>query len=98
MDVQKDPEGNETRYLLEYADVKAKRILEIGCGDGRLTWRYAGAARQVAGIDLDWNELRVASIERPSDMESQVTFTRADSIRLPFRDRCFDLAIFAWSF
>jgi ubiquinone/menaquinone biosynthesis C-methylase UbiE len=98
MDVQKDPEQNEARYLLEYAEVKGKRILEVGCGDGRLTWRYAEAARQVAGIDLDQDGLRVAKIERPSDLEARVTFIRANSIRLPFRSRCFDLAIFAWSF
>jgi ubiquinone/menaquinone biosynthesis C-methylase UbiE len=98
MDVQKDPEGNETKYLLKYADVTARRILEIGCGDGRLTWRYAATARRVAGIDLDRDALRVARIERPADLPDRVTFTEADSVRLPFRDRCFDLAIFAWSF
>jgi ubiquinone/menaquinone biosynthesis C-methylase UbiE len=98
MDVQKDPERNETKNLLEYADVRAKRILEVGCGDGRLTWRYAATAQQVAGIDLDRDSLRVARIERPSDMESRITFAEANSVHLPFRDKCFDLAIFAWSF
>ncbi len=98
MDVQRDPERNEPKYLLEYGDVRTKRILEVGCGEGRLTWHYAGMARQVAGIDLDLDAMRVARIERPSDMESRVTFAQADSIHLPFRDRCFDLAIFAWSF
>ncbi len=98
MDVQKDPERNEAKHLLEYADVNAKRILEIGCGDGRLTWRYAADAKQIAGIDLERDELRVARIERPSDLAHRVGLAQADSIHLPFRAASFDLAIFAWSF
>ncbi len=98
MDVQKDPEGIESRYVFEYADIEAKRVLEVGCGDGRLTWRYAKAAKRVAGIDLEQDDLRVARIERPTDLETRVTFARADSTHLPFRADSFDLAIFAWSF
>jgi ubiquinone/menaquinone biosynthesis C-methylase UbiE len=98
MTVQKDPEGNEARYLRKYADLAGKRVLEIGCGDGRLTWRYALAARRVTGIDLDRDELRIASIERASDLEKTVSLAQADSIHLPFRDQAFDLTILAWTF
>jgi len=98
MTVQKDPERNEVSYLHRYADLNGKRVLEIGCGDGRLTWRYANAARFVAGIDLNRDELRIASIERGSDLEKTVALAQADSVRLPFRDNAFDLAILAWSF
>ncbi len=98
MDVQKDPEGNETEYLLKCVNVQARRILEIGCGDGRLTWRYASTVKQIVGIDLERDELRVAKIERPFDLERRVSFALADSIHLPFRPGSFDLAIFAWSF
>ena len=98
MGLQKDFAGNETRQLHEFADFAGRRVLEVGCGDGRLTWRYAGSARAVCGIDLDADELRVARIERPSDLESTVTLARSDALHLPFRSRSFDLAIFAWSF
>ncbi len=98
MEVDKDPERNETRYLHEYADMRGKRILEIGSGDGRLTWRYAEGARFVAGIDVERDELRVAVIERASDLASRVQFVQADSIHLPFSASSFDLAIFAWAF
>jgi ubiquinone/menaquinone biosynthesis C-methylase UbiE len=98
MDVQKDPEGNETKFLHAYAEPAGKLILEIGAGEGRLTWRHAASARRVTGIDLDRDGLRVATIERPSDMENAVAFVQADAGHLPFASEAFDMAILAWSF
>jgi ubiquinone/menaquinone biosynthesis C-methylase UbiE len=98
MTIFKDPEGNETKYLRRFADLRGKSVLEVGCGDGRLTWRYAREADWLAAIDLEWDDLRVAVIERPSDLETRTAFLQADSIRLPFVAENFDLAIFAWSF
>ena len=98
MTVQMDPEKTESKFLQRYADFSGKRVLEIGCGDGRLTWQYAKAAGRVTGIDLHEDDLRVATIDRPSDLEQQVLFARADSIHLPFHKESFDIAILAWSF
>jgi len=98
MTFQKDAERNEVLYLHKYADFDRKRVLEVGCGDGRLTWRYARDARHVTGIDLEQDDLRVASIERAADLETTVALARADTIHLPFRDHAFDMAILAWSF
>ncbi len=98
MDVSKDPERAEVRHLLNQVDVKSRRVLEVGCGDGRLTWLYAPGTSRIAGIDLDREALKVARIERPSDMEARAIFAAADATRLPFPSASFDLAIFAWSF
>ncbi len=101
MTTQTDPEGTETKHLLRYANLaqtSSKRVLEVGCGDGRLTWRYAHAAKQVLGIDLHEDDLRVALIDRPADLADRVHFARADTLHLPIADRSCDLAIFAWSF
>jgi 2-polyprenyl-3-methyl-5-hydroxy-6-metoxy-1,4-benzoquinol methylase len=51
MAIRLDPENNETRALFDLADFAGQRVLEIGCGDGRLTWRYAGRAAPVTAID-----------------------------------------------
>ncbi len=95
MTLQKDPERTETKYLHKFADFNGKRVLEIGCGDGRLTWRYANSAKFTAGIDLNAEELRVATIDRPADLA--VSFVRANSIHIPFSKEKFDIAILAWS-
>jgi ubiquinone/menaquinone biosynthesis C-methylase UbiE len=95
---QKDPEQNETKYLHKFVDFADKRVLEIGCGEGRLTWRYARSTAHVTGIDSDRDSLRVATIDRPSDLAKKVHFANAQAEHLPFPKETFDLAIFAWSF
>ena len=97
MTLQKDPERTEIKYLHKFADFAGKRVLEIGCGEGRLTWQYAKPARFTAGIDLDADRLRVGIIERPSDLEEKTIIARADSIHLPFPEKTFEIAILAWS-
>lgn len=97
MTIQKDSERNETKYLHRFADFAGKRVLEIGCGEGRLTWQYANETRSTVGIDLDADGLRVATIDRPSDLENKVYFSRAMSEQLPFSKETFDIAILAWS-
>jgi ubiquinone/menaquinone biosynthesis C-methylase UbiE len=97
MTLQKDSEGSEKKHLHKLADFTNKRVLEIGCGEGRLTWRYAETAKNVVGIDPDRNSLRVASYDRRSDLERTVHFANARAEHLPFRKETFDIALLAWS-
>jgi ubiquinone/menaquinone biosynthesis C-methylase UbiE len=98
MTVQIDPERTEIKHLKRLVDFTGKHVLEVGCGDGRLTWRYAGSAGLVTGIDLHPDDLRIAVVDRPSDLEDKVFFARTDSVNLPFVKESFDIAVFAWSF
>ena len=98
MTLQKDPEGTETRFVNQYAVFTGRHVLEIGCGDGRLTWRYAGSADRVTALDLDADALQKASRERPADLDKIVSFLQASSLNLPFPHQKFDIAILAWSF
>jgi ubiquinone/menaquinone biosynthesis C-methylase UbiE len=98
MTTQKDPEANELKFLNKHADFRGKRVLEIGCGDGRLTWKYAGSASQVAGIDVERDELRIAAIDRPSDLVQSSVLALADAVKLPFATDLFDFVLFSWSF
>lgn len=93
----KDPEGNETRHLHRFADLAGKRVLEIGCGEGRLTWRYASASLSTIGLDPDQNALRIALADRPYTLAKKVCFSNARSEQLPFSSETFDTVLLAWS-
>ncbi len=97
MSLDRDPEGVEVRTLREFADFAGARVLEIGCGEGRLTWRYADVAGWVAAIDPDPKRLGVAVRDCAPALRSRVQFALAKSEALPFQRETFDLAVLAWS-
>jgi ubiquinone/menaquinone biosynthesis C-methylase UbiE len=97
MSLQRDPERNEIRHLRKLIDLAGRRVLEIGCGEGRLTWQYAARTRSTVAVDVDHDSLRVAKLDRPYDLEGKVHLAGADSHHLPFSKEKFDIAILAWS-
>jgi ubiquinone/menaquinone biosynthesis C-methylase UbiE len=97
MSFQKDPERREKKLLHKFAGFAGKRVLEVGCGEGRLTWQYAASTKLVVGIDPDRNALRVASYDRPSDLANMVGFANAQAEALPFHKETFDIAVLSWS-
>ena len=97
MSLQKDSDRTEIKHLNQFVELKDKHILEIGCGEGRLTWQYAKTARSVVAIDLDYDSLRVAKVDIPSNLEDRIHLACANSEYLPFSKEKFDIAILAWS-
>ncbi len=95
MAIQRDPEGIETRTIHEFASFANTRVLEIGCGDGRLTWRYAASTRQVVGIDPNIERVTTAVGNRSAAMPA--SFLQGKGEALPFPDETFDTVILAWS-
>lgn len=88
-----DPQrGWGLRVLERLAPARGERILDIGCGTGRLTSEIAGGtlACDVVGTDRSGAMLQ----EARSHFGSIAAFVQADGTRLPFRDRCFD-AVFS---
>jgi ubiquinone/menaquinone biosynthesis C-methylase UbiE len=49
------------------------------------------------GVDADRDALRVASIDRPSDLAKKVSLVNSEAQKLPFRKETFDIAVLAWS-
>jgi ubiquinone/menaquinone biosynthesis C-methylase UbiE len=97
MTLQRDPERNEIKALQRAAEFEHTRVLEVGCGEGRLTWRYAAKASQVVAIDNDLDGLRIARIDRPQALAKSVHLAGASARNLPFPREKFDLAVFSWS-
>jgi 2-polyprenyl-3-methyl-5-hydroxy-6-metoxy-1,4-benzoquinol methylase len=99
MAVIKDPEGNETSTLHALVDFKNHHVLEVGCGDGRLTWRYAGDAASVTAIDPDGKAVEAARAGAPEELKGRVRFLEStlEDFARSSSDQRFDVAIFSWS-
>jgi SAM-dependent methyltransferase len=99
MTVRIDPEQNETRALFSFVDLDGRRVLEIGCGDGRLTWRYADRAAQVTAIEPFAPALARARENLPPGLVSHVTLCPIafDEFAAATASSTFDAAIFSWS-
>jgi ubiquinone/menaquinone biosynthesis C-methylase UbiE len=97
VNVRRDPEEVETRYLHRLARPTGARVIEIGCGEGRLMWRYAAVTACVSGVDTSAIRLADARRARPESLANQVHLILATAEALPFADQTFDLAILAWS-
>ena len=95
--MERDPEEVETRNLHEYADLSGRRVLEIGCGEGRLIWRYAASAGQVVGLDPDAVRLGGAVRDCPPALQRRVRLVRGDAAALPFAAARFERVILGWS-
>ena len=99
MSLRFDPEGHETEALFALLpEWERARVLEIGCGDGRLTLRYARRAAHVVAIDPDEDDIRTARGQLPPDLTGRVDY-RAETLE-GFRsrpDERFDIALLSWS-
>lgn len=92
-----DPDGAELAALAQVVDFSGLRVLEPGCGDGRLTWRYAGATAEVLGIDPDEEAIAAARASTPLSLRERVRFEVASPVERDEPRRHFDLAFFSWS-
>jgi 16S rRNA A1518/A1519 N6-dimethyltransferase RsmA/KsgA/DIM1 with predicted DNA glycosylase/AP lyase activity len=93
MAVRIDPEHNE-RFALQMIRVRftGARVLEIGCGDGRLTRAIALEARSVVAIDTD--AAAVADLRRTAPANVEAVTSGFES----FEPRgAFDAVVFSWS-
>ena len=96
MPVRIDPEDAETKALLDFAgDFAGRLVLEIGCGDGRLTWRYAERAARVVAIDSDADEIKSAEENRPPHLRVEFKAVGLEAYHAP--PGTFDTAILSWS-
>ena len=90
-----DPEEHELKALqARLPAVPGCRVVEIGCGDGRLTRRYSTRVGSVLAIDPD--EILVAAF-RAGGIDGNVDVRAISVDRLELPDASVDAVLFSWS-
>jgi 2-polyprenyl-3-methyl-5-hydroxy-6-metoxy-1,4-benzoquinol methylase len=92
-----DPEGAHLAALRRLADFRGRRVLELGCGDGRLTVPIARDAAHVHAFDPDADRVEHARRSLPAELTERVTYRVASGREIEVERHAFDLALFSWS-
>jgi ubiquinone/menaquinone biosynthesis C-methylase UbiE len=77
--------------------VRGKRVLDLGCGDGRFALAVAPSAKSVDGLDPDPEAIAAAKKLARKTPAPNVRFRVGAAQELPYGDGAFDLVILSWS-
>lgn len=97
MGVALDPEETETSVIRELVDFTGRDVLDVGCGDGRMTWRFAASTHSILGIDPAAASIAAARASTPDELRAKVRFEVADITTAEAPVAAFDVAVFSWS-
>ncbi len=97
MAIREDPEGVELKTVLKHATFTHKEVVEVGCGDGRLTFKFADMAKSVVALDPVAGDISKATESMPKEILSRLDFLIGTGEKLPFSDASFDVVFFTWS-
>jgi 2-polyprenyl-3-methyl-5-hydroxy-6-metoxy-1,4-benzoquinol methylase len=92
-----DPEGAHLAALRRLADFHGRRVLEMGCGEGRLTRGIAAEATSVLAFDPDAASVAEARASFPSQLADRVAFQVAAAEAIEIQRGSFDLVVFSWA-
>jgi ubiquinone/menaquinone biosynthesis C-methylase UbiE len=93
----RDREGREPAAIEQLVDLDGKRVLEVGCGRGRLTRVLAGRAASVYAFDPNADAVADARASLAAEVRDRVRFGVHDAQALDLPRRRFDLALCGWS-
>jgi ubiquinone/menaquinone biosynthesis C-methylase UbiE len=77
--------------------LRGKRVLDLGCGDGRFALSVAPLASHVEGIDPDAEAIAGAKRAARKAGLQNVRFTVGAAQDLPYPDGTFDVVILSWT-
>jgi 2-polyprenyl-3-methyl-5-hydroxy-6-metoxy-1,4-benzoquinol methylase len=92
-----DPAKVEIRMLKQAVDWEDKHVLEVGCGEGRLTQRILGlGVRRVMAIDTNAERISKAKQNLPAPLKRMVTFRALQAEDIKYPSSTYDIVLFSW--
>jgi len=92
-----DPAGAEIRALKRTTNWRGKRVLEVGCGDGRLTLRLAGFnPDKIVAFDPDPKLIRTARKNLPEKYKAKIQYRVGNAEHVKYKANQFDVVVFSW--
>lgn len=92
-----DPEGAHLGSLRWLADFDGASVLEVGCGDGRLTAGLAQEAASVFAFDPDAEAVSRATVQLAVELEERVTFRVGSARQIEIPRTQYEIVVFSWS-
>ncbi len=83
---------NTPTFLAMLPDVAGLRGLDVGCGEGANTRRFAQRGAELTAFDLALNFIRSAE-ETEHDSRDGIRYLAASAERIPFTDEIFDFVV-----
>lgn len=77
--------------------IRGKRVLDVGCGDGRFALGVAPFASSVEAIDPDDGAIAAAKRSARKSGVRNVRFAVGAAQQLPHPDAAFDVVILSWT-
>jgi ubiquinone/menaquinone biosynthesis C-methylase UbiE len=94
---RRDREGVEPAAIEHVVRLDGKRVLDVGCGTGRLTGFAAERAAYVYAFDPSADSVAEARAALTAEQAARVRFEVHDAQALDVPRRHFDLALCGWS-
>jgi ubiquinone/menaquinone biosynthesis C-methylase UbiE len=94
---QRDHEGVEAAAIAALVELEGTRVLDVGCGTGRLTSVAAQAAAYVYAFDPNAESVAQARSSLPATLRDRVSFGVHSAEALDVPRRRFDIALCGWS-
>jgi ubiquinone/menaquinone biosynthesis C-methylase UbiE len=91
------PPADELREYGGVSLIRRKRVIDVGCGDGRMALGCAPYASEVVGVDPDPSAIRLARAKARDLGVANAQFKVGVAQELPFADESFDVVILSWT-